>query len=127
LTTEQGIRTERESDYGPFRQHWEATGHAWWGILRQMGWKAPEGCTHIQPRHVGLFFAADKLMREAYRHKADNVHDGRNYLEMAGEAAEDCGPFRVPVEGAGPVAEDHCALGCGCRVGRVTPCEGHWV
>jgi hypothetical protein len=86
---QQQIREERGADYGPFRQHWTATGHGWGGLLIQMGWTPPASGVAIDPRHVGLFFVVDKAMREAFKHKADNPLDGCNYFTMSGEAAED--------------------------------------
>jgi hypothetical protein len=127
VSEQQQIREERGADYGPFRQHWTATGHGWGGLLIQMGWTPPASGVAIDPRHVGLFFVVDKAMREAFKHKADNPLDGCNYFTMSGEAAEDVGPLEygwsaqhetgktlVESKPAGEVAT------C-CRVARVYP------
>ena len=89
-----GIRNSREPKYGPFRQHFSATGMGWGGLLLQLGWTPPASGPAIPARAVGLFFAVDKEMREAFAHDGDNVHDGCNYFTMSGEAAEDPGMFR---------------------------------
>jgi hypothetical protein len=94
------IRENRQSDYGPFRRHFKATGQAWGGILLQLGWTPPPMKTATIPADkVGLFFSADKIMREANAHKADNVDDGMNYLRMSGEAAEDVSANALELRG----------------------------
>jgi hypothetical protein len=48
-------------------------------------WKAGDP---IPAEFVTLMMVGVKLSREAFRHKKDNVVDGKNYLDFTGELSE---------------------------------------
>jgi len=76
------IRKERGTKYGPVKENHETIGMQWAGILTHSGWTPGEP---IPARIVCLMMVALKLNREAYSPQEDNIIDGKNYLDFAGE------------------------------------------
>ena len=89
MTPEDQLRQERGRDYGPVRENHIAIGMIWGGILLQ-GFMAGRWIPGepVPPELVTLMMAGVKASREAFKHKADNVLDARNYLAFTGELAE---------------------------------------
>lgn len=89
------IRAKRGQKYGPVKENHETIGMQWGGILSHSGWMPGEP---IPARIVCLMMVALKLNREAYSPQEDNIHDGINYLNFAGEIAdgEGCTKQGVP-------------------------------
>jgi hypothetical protein len=83
------IREERGSHYGPVECNHLSIGYIWGGLLMQAveskRWKAGEP---IPPELVTLMMVGVKLSREAFKHKDDNIVDGKNYLDFTGELSE---------------------------------------
>ena len=89
MTPEEQLRDERGRDYGPVRENHTSIGMIWGGILLQAytaGRWAPG--RPVPPEIATLMMAGVKASREAYRHKADNIPDARNYITFTGELAE---------------------------------------
>lgn len=80
------LRDERGGTYGPVEQNHRTIGMQWGGILTHAGWKPGEP---VSARVVCLMMVALKLNREAYCHQQDNIDDGVNYLNFAGECSAD--------------------------------------
>lgn len=70
---QQLVDGDRQADYGPPEENMRRIGLAWSAILD----------TDVSPAQVALCMAALKLVREAYRHKPDNIVDAHGYLEIA--------------------------------------------
>ena len=83
------IRQDRGVDYGPVDVNHTSIGHIWGGILMQAieskRWKAGDP---LPAELVTLMMVGVKLSREAFRHKKDNIVDGKNYLDFTGELSE---------------------------------------
>lgn len=86
---EMGVREERGKYYGPVQQNHTSIGMIWGGVLMQAGqagrWMPGEP---IPPELVALMMVGVKLSREAFRHKADNGVDAKNYWCFADEISE---------------------------------------
>lgn len=80
------LQQERGQDYGPVEVNHRGIGMHWGAILFQAftsgRWRPGDA---IPPELVTLCMVCVKVNREAYRHKQDNVDDGRNYLRFTGE------------------------------------------
>ena len=68
---------DRQTDYGPPADNMRRIGLAWSAIL---------DCD-VTPAQVALCMAALKLVREAYRHKPDNLIDAHGYVDIAARCA----------------------------------------
>ena len=82
------VRLERGADYGDVRLNHASIGAIWGGILLQAmsanRWHIGEA---LPPELVTLMMVGVKLSREAYRHKEDNIVDGKNYLDFTQEVS----------------------------------------
>jgi hypothetical protein len=83
------IREERGADYGSVECNHSSIGYIWGGLLMQAveskRWKAGDP---IPAELVTLMMVGVKLSREAFKHKNDNIVDGKNYLDFTGELSE---------------------------------------
>lgn len=68
---------DRQADYGPPEENMRRIGLAWSAILD----------TPVGPEQVALCMAALKLVREAHRHKSDNIVDAHGYIEIVDRIA----------------------------------------
>jgi len=77
LTTEAlNMLKTRGNDYGDYRVSFAAIATVWTVLL---GSKLSAGSS-VSPSDVGLLMAALKLVREAHKHKDDNLVDAVGYL-----------------------------------------------
>jgi hypothetical protein len=87
---EVSLRSERGAFYGPVKSNHDSIGAIWGGILQQAvaggRWLAGEP---LPPEIVCLMMVGVKLSREAFRHKQDNIDDGKVYLDFVGELSRD--------------------------------------
>ncbi len=83
------LQAERGRDYGPMETNHVGIGMHWGAILYQAytsgRWRPGLA---IPPELSTLMMSCVKINREAYRHKADNIDDGQNYLRFTGELSE---------------------------------------
>ena len=68
----------RGNDYGDYRVSFTAMATVWTVLL---GSKLSAGSS-VSPSDVGLLMAALKLVREAHKHKDDNLVDAVGYLSI---------------------------------------------
>jgi hypothetical protein len=87
--TPSDLERERGSDYGDMEGCHEAIASAWDGLIaRDVMAACDDGEDwHMNARLVALMMVALKLVRESYRHKADNIADARVYLDFADRLA----------------------------------------
>lgn len=64
------INQDRRGQYPPPHEEHQRLSMMWSGILN----------TRVEPRHVPLMMVCLKLVREAHKHKRDNLVDGCGYL-----------------------------------------------
>jgi hypothetical protein len=91
------MKQDRGSDYGPVAQNHRSIGKIWGGIMLQAWgagrWKPGDD---VPAELVTLMMVGVKVSREAYRHKADNVDDGKNYWDFTGELSTPADPW-IPI------------------------------
>jgi hypothetical protein len=71
------IHGERNEDYGPMRDGFEATAKIWSATLRK------KLTADITPEEVCLLMIGLKLSREGFKHKDDNLVDMVGYAEIS--------------------------------------------
>jgi hypothetical protein len=69
------VVSDRNADYGPPREDFEATAKIWSGLLSR------KLKTDITYSDVALMMVALKLRRETFKHKPDNIVDAHGYLD----------------------------------------------
>lgn len=72
---QQQISETKRAEYGPVEESMERAALVWSGILG----------LHISASQVGLCMAGFKLVREAARHKRDNLVDAAGYVGLVAE------------------------------------------
>lgn len=72
------IHGERNEDYGPMKDSFEATAKIWSTTLRK------KLIADITPEEVCLLMIGLKLSREGFKHKDDNLVDIIGYAEISG-------------------------------------------
>ena len=78
---------DRNSDYGPPEDDWAAAAMLMTAILKRGGVLRDDAC--LSPRMAMLCMIGVKVIREAYKHKPDNLIDIAGYARLIAQVMGD--------------------------------------